>query len=98
MNFSLRRTFNLRQLRLPIFIKSIYFYRKIIYNIFKLNSKGANMKKIKYYTLENFDGHIYCSTSTLKLAKKFCKEFSNEGICYKRIVGKNCKKFKFVWI
>ena len=56
------------------------------------------MKKIKYYTLENLDGHIYCSTSTLKLARKFCREFSNEGICYMRIVANNVKKFKFMWI
>lgn len=56
------------------------------------------MKKIKYYTLESFDGHIYCSTSTLKLAKKFYREFSNEGICYMRIVANNIKKFKFMWI
>lgn len=56
------------------------------------------MKKIKYYTLENLDGHIYCGTSTLKLAKKFYREFSNEGVCYKRIVGKDYKKFKFMWV
>lgn len=56
------------------------------------------MKKIKYYTLENTDGHIYCGTSTLKIAKKICSEFSNEGICYERIIGKTTKKFKFMWI
>ena len=56
------------------------------------------MKKIKYYTLENIDGHIYCGASTLKIAKKICSEFSNEGIFYERIVGKTTKKFKFMWI
>ena len=56
------------------------------------------MKKIKYYTLENADGHIYCGANTLKIAKKICSEFSNEGFCYERIVGKTTKKFKFMWI
>lgn len=55
------------------------------------------MKKIKYYTLENFDGYIYCGASTLKIAKKIYKEFSNEGICYKRIVGTDKKKEAFIW-
>lgn len=55
-------------------------------------------KKIKYYTLENIDGHIYCGANTIKIAKKICSEFSNEGICYERTVGENTKKFKFMWI
>lgn len=55
-------------------------------------------KKIKYYTLENIDGNIYCGANTIKIAKKICSEFSNEGICYERIVGENTKKFKFMWI
>lgn len=55
------------------------------------------MKKVIYYTLENNDGHVYCGASTLRVAKKMYQEFSNEGVCYKRIVGSNYKKIAFIW-
>ena len=46
-------------------------------------------KKIYYYTLESMDGRVYFGTSTKRLAKKHFAEASNEGICYKRLVGDN---------
>nr|DAQ67180.1 MAG TPA: hypothetical protein [Caudoviricetes sp.] len=55
-------------------------------------------KKVYYYTIESMDGRIYCGTAKLKQAKKICEEFSNEGICFKRLVGdRNYKKFAFMW-
>jgi hypothetical protein len=55
-------------------------------------------KKIYYYTLESMDGRVYFGTSTKRLAKKHYAETSNEGICYKRLVGNNrYKKFMFMW-
>ena len=55
-------------------------------------------KKIYYYTLESMDGRVYFGTSTKRMAKKHFAEASNEGICYKRMVGNNkYKKFMFMW-
>ena len=55
-------------------------------------------KKLYYYTLESMDGRVYFGTSTKRLAKKHYAEASNEGICYKRMVGDNrYKKFMFMW-
>ena len=55
-------------------------------------------KNIYYYTLESMDGRVYFGARTKKLAKKYYKEASNDGICYKRMVGnRNYKKFMFMW-